>query len=62
MKNKKHIMVLDGQENVSKLCLCGSPRVLRVTLRHYYTELRGEHAEVFEIFILRQFHSFRLQN
>jgi hypothetical protein len=55
-------MVLDGQENVSKLCLCGTPRVLRVTLRHYYTELRGEHAEVFEIFILRQFHSFRLQN
>ena len=43
-------MVLDGQENVSKLCLCGTPRVLRVTLRHYYTELHGEHAEVRGVF------------
>ena len=42
MKNKKHIMVLDGQENVSKLCLCGSPRFLCGSLcSHYCVLLRG---------------------
>ena len=48
-KNKKHIMVLDGQENVSKLCLCGSPCLLCGSPRsHYcvcYVELHGEDAE-----------------